>query len=71
MFIKLLENKNKLLRNYSQNIDTLEKLSGISDDKVVLCHGSFLTFSCIQCGNKEDGSIYREDIKNKVCFFFY
>jgi hypothetical protein len=36
-FIKLLEEKGKLLRNYTQNIDTLENMAGISN--VVQCHG--------------------------------
>ncbi|UYV66947.1 SIRT1 [Cordylochernes scorpioides] len=35
-FIKLLEDKGKLLRNYTQNIDTLEHEAGIS--RVITCH---------------------------------
>jgi NAD-dependent deacetylase sirtuin 1 len=38
-FIRLLEMKGKLLRNYSQNVDTLEAKAGIS--KVINCHGEF------------------------------
>ena len=37
MFIKMLEDKGKLLRNYTQNIDTLENIAGIN--RVVQCHG--------------------------------
>jgi NAD-dependent SIR2 family protein deacetylase len=37
MFIKLLESKGKLLRNYTQNIDTLEQAAGI--ENIVQCHG--------------------------------
>lgn len=36
-FIRLLEKKCKLLRNYTQNIDTLERAAGIS--RVYCCHG--------------------------------
>jgi NAD-dependent deacetylase sirtuin 1 len=36
-FIKLLEDRQCLLRNYTQNIDTLEKITGIK--RVVHCHG--------------------------------
>lgn len=36
-FIKMLEKQKKLLRNYTQNIDTLEQIAGI--DNVVECHG--------------------------------
>ena len=38
MFIKFLEENNQLLRNYTQNIDTLEKVAGI--ENVVECHGT-------------------------------
>lgn len=42
MFIKFLEESGKLLRNYTQNIDTLEKIAGI--ERVVECHGYFFLF---------------------------
>lgn len=38
-FIKALEKQKKLLRNYSQNIDTLEQVAGI--ENVIECHGMF------------------------------
>jgi NAD-dependent SIR2 family protein deacetylase len=37
-FINLIEQKGKLLRNYTQNIDNLEKLAGIKN--VLQCHGN-------------------------------
>ena len=36
-FVKLLEERGKLLRNYTQNIDTLEDSAGIK--RVIYCHG--------------------------------
>eukprot|EP01088_Endostelium_zonatum_P009220 TRINITY_DN22424_c0_g1_i1.p1 TRINITY_DN22424_c0_g1~~TRINITY_DN22424_c0_g1_i1.p1 ORF type:complete len:362 (-),score=91.56 TRINITY_DN22424_c0_g1_i1:109-1194(-) len=48
-FIKLLEQKSVLLRNYTQNIDTLEAVAGVSPDKVIEAHGSFATTKCIEC----------------------
>lgn len=39
-FIKLLEKKGRLLRNYTQNIDTLEQVVGI--ENVIECHGKKL-----------------------------
>lgn len=39
-FIKMLEEQGKLLRNYSQNIDTLEKVCGI--ENVIECHGKLI-----------------------------
>jgi len=49
-FIKLLSDKGVLLRNYTQNIDGLEVLGGVPEDKVVECHGHFRTASCTNCG---------------------
>ena len=40
-FIKCIESSGKLLRNYTQNIDTLEQVAGIHN--VIQCHGSFAT----------------------------
>eukprot|EP00842_Homolaphlyctis_polyrhiza_P005165 jgi/Hompol1/564/HPOL_005354-RA len=59
-FAKLLEDKGKLLRNYTQNIDTLEKAAGIQN--VVQCHGSFATARCISCGYSVPGTAIEEDI---------
>ncbi|KAJ2745204.1 swr1 complex component [Coemansia sp. BCRC 34301] len=59
-FIKLLEDKEKLLRNYTQNIDTLEHVQGIKS--VLNCHGSFATATCIKCGYKCDGKDLEDDI---------
>nr|XP_036214631.1 NAD-dependent histone deacetylase sirtuin-1 [Bactrocera oleae] len=59
-FIKLLEEKQKLLRNYTQNIDTLEQVAGIKN--VIECHGSFSTASCTKCKVKCTADAIREDI---------
>ena len=50
-FIAELERRGKLLRQYTQNIDTLEKYAGVS--RFIACHGSFATVSCTRsdvCG---------------------
>ncbi|KAJ2063560.1 NAD-dependent histone deacetylase sir2 [Coemansia sp. S146] len=62
-FIKLLEDKEKLLRNYTQNIDTLEHVQGIKS--VLNCHGSFATATCIKCGYQCDGKDLEGDIMAK------
>ncbi|KAI9302910.1 DHS-like NAD/FAD-binding domain-containing protein [Cunninghamella echinulata] len=59
-FVKLIEEKGKLLRNYTQNIDTLEHKANIKN--VVNCHGSFATASCVTCGYKCDGKDIEEYI---------
>jgi len=48
-FLKLLEDKNLLHRIYTQNIDGLEALAGVSTDKLVECHGHFRSASCVSC----------------------
>lgn len=55
-FIKLLQDKNLLLRNYTQNIDGLEVLAGVDETKLVECHGHFRTASCMNCGVPFDGN---------------
>ncbi|KAH8262850.1 hypothetical protein KR044_001017, partial [Drosophila immigrans] len=59
-FIKMLESKGKLLRNYTQNIDTLERVAGIQ--RVIECHGSFSTASCTKCKYKCNADALRADI---------
>ncbi|KAH7885791.1 DHS-like NAD/FAD-binding domain-containing protein [Phlebopus sp. FC_14] len=64
-FIKVIEDKNKLLRNYTQNIDTLESQAGIS--RVLQCHGSFKTATCLLCRSKVPGiEIEREILEQRV-----
>eukprot|EP00106_Octopus_bimaculoides_P020205 XP_014787647.1 PREDICTED: NAD-dependent protein deacetylase sirtuin-1-like [Octopus bimaculoides] len=63
-FIKLIEDHNRLLHNYTQNIDTLEQQAGIK--KVIQCHGSFATATCMNCSSKVSAASIREDIFNQV-----
>ncbi|OIW25159.1 SIR2-domain-containing protein [Coniochaeta ligniaria NRRL 30616] len=66
-FIRLLQDKGKLLTNYSQNIDNLEARAGIDPAKLVQCHGSFATASCVKCGHKVPGeSIFPEVKAGKI-----
>ncbi|EIW71092.1 hypothetical protein TREMEDRAFT_28205, partial [Tremella mesenterica DSM 1558] len=53
-WIKMLEEKGQLLRNYTQNIDNLEGQAGVK--RVVQCHGSFATASCLRCRRRVPGS---------------
>lgn len=63
LFIKMLEAKGKLLRNYTQNIDTLEQVAGIRN--VIECHGSFATASCTKCKAKVIAETIRDDVFNQ------
>lgn len=63
-FISMLDKQGKLLRNYTQNIDTLEQVAGVQ--RIIQCHGSFATASCLICKYKVDCEAIREDIFNQV-----
>jgi NAD-dependent histone deacetylase SIR2 len=41
-------------------------LAGISSDKLIQCHGSFATASCIKCGYRVPGETIFPDIKRCV-----
>ena len=47
LFIKLLQNEGLLLRNYTQNIDMLERLAGLDEEFLVEAHGSFKSARCV------------------------
>ncbi|XP_048862914.1 NAD-dependent protein deacetylase sirtuin-3 isoform X3 [Brienomyrus brachyistius] len=48
-FIRMLHQKGLLLRMYTQNIDGLEQMCGIPEEKLVEAHGSFASASCHLC----------------------
>lgn len=48
-FVKLLHDKGLLVRHYTQNIDTLERIAGIPPEMLVEAHGTFHTNHCIDC----------------------
>lgn len=62
-FIRLLQDKGKLLTNYTQNIDNIEANAGILPEKVIQCHGSFATATCIRCRFKVAGEEIFDDVK--------
>ncbi|KAG0755956.1 hypothetical protein G6F57_002048 [Rhizopus arrhizus] len=59
-FIKLLQEKGLLLRNFTQNIDTLERMTGLDEEYIVEAHGSFATASCIECKTKASSDMVRK-----------
>jgi len=63
-FIRCVETSGKLLRNYTQNIDTLEQVAGI--ENVIQCHGSFATASCMVCKRRVNAEAIRGDIFNQT-----
>jgi len=61
-FIRLLQDKGKLLTNYTQNIDNVEANAGILKAKLIQCHGSWATATCRKCKYNVPG----EDIFDAV-----
>ncbi|XP_066282358.1 NAD-dependent protein deacetylase sirtuin-2-like isoform X2 [Branchiostoma lanceolatum] len=62
-FIKLLSDKHLLLRNFTQNIDTLERVAGVSAGAMIEAHGTFYTAHCLGECRKE---FTQEWVKEKV-----
>lgn len=62
-FIRLLQEKNKLLTNYTQNIDNVEAHAGIRKEKLIQCHGSWATATCRKCKYQIPGEDIFEDIR--------
>jgi len=60
--MKIFADKGILRKVYTQNIDGLEKISGIPHRKLVECHGTFSTATCLKCGKKCSGSEIKEKI---------
>lgn len=48
-FVRLLLENKQLQRLYTQNIDGLEVMAGIPEDKIVAAHGTFTEAACIRC----------------------
>lgn len=65
-FIRLLQDKGKLLTNYTQNIDNIEANAGVLPEKIVQCHGSFATATCVKCKYKVQGESIFDEIKKGV-----
>ncbi|KAJ1494935.1 DHS-like NAD/FAD-binding domain-containing protein [Baffinella frigidus] len=59
-FLRRLDDSGKLLRDYTQNVDTLERVAGVRS--VVYCHGSFSTAVCTRCDRKFAGEYIEDEI---------
>eukprot|EP00756_Hemistasia_phaeocysticola_P041989 Hpha_TRINITY_DN16945_c1_g1::TRINITY_DN16945_c1_g1_i1::g.54652::m.54652/K11412/SIRT2, SIR2L2; NAD-dependent deacetylase sirtuin 2 len=59
-FVRLLDQKGVLLRNYTQNIDGLEGVAGVREERVIAAHGDFTAAHCVQCHKKHPIDFVRE-----------
>lgn len=58
-----MEARGVLLNNYTQNIDNLESKAGVS--KLIQCHGSFATATCLTCSITVPCDNIREPVMRK------
>ena len=63
-FVRLIQDKDKLLTNFTQNIDNLESHAGISSEKLIQCHGSFATATCQICKTQVNGDKILAELKS-------
>ncbi|XP_006877078.1 PREDICTED: NAD-dependent protein deacetylase sirtuin-3, mitochondrial [Chrysochloris asiatica] len=61
-FLRLLHEKGLLLRLYTQNIDGLERVSGIPASKLVEAHGTFASATCTVCLRRCPGEDFWADV---------
>jgi NAD-dependent histone deacetylase SIR2 len=64
-FIRVIQDKGKLLRNYTQNIDNIESHAGIVPEKLIQCHGSWATATCRKCKHQVPGEQIFDDVRAK------
>ncbi|CAL8094558.1 unnamed protein product [Calicophoron daubneyi] len=64
-FIKLLDDKHLLRRHYTQNVDGLERLTGLDVDKLIEAHGTFSVGHCMKCHKPYDFEYMKERILGK------
>lgn len=68
-FFKLLENKNLLLKCYTQNIDSLELEAGMSKNKLVQAHGHFESARCVNCKKQAEIQKLKENILKQTVLY--
>lgn len=61
--IRLFEIKGQLQSVYTQNIDTLERIAGVSESKLTEAHGSFAKNHCIECHAEYSYEKFHDHIK--------
>lgn len=64
-FIRLLHDKGRLMKHFTQNIDCLDREAGVPGDKIVEAHGSFAKQSCIECKTRYPADQIKQHIDAK------
>ena len=60
-----------LLRCYTSNLDNLDREAGLSDEKLVYCHGNYDTAKCSKCGQYADPSKVMEGPYTVIFWFLF
>lgn len=60
--LRLFQDKNRLQRIYTQNIDTLERQAGIKQDFIIEAHGSFAENHCTKCNKIFQFGVFKKKI---------
>ena len=65
-FLEVLDNKGKLLRLVTQNIDGLDFQTNISPDRICACHGSVGRAACEGCGAPVDFDEFCHKVRTSI-----
>jgi NAD-dependent SIR2 family protein deacetylase len=65
-FIKVLADRNKLRRLYTQNIDGLDAHAGVPDELLVNVHGSLGSTACEFCKRSVPYAEFADEVKHKI-----
>ncbi|CAK9036184.1 NAD-dependent protein deacetylase sirtuin-2 (Regulatory protein SIR2 homolog 2) (SIR2-like protein 2) [Durusdinium trenchii] len=65
-FFKELDERGKLRRLYTQNIDGLEHATKLTPEKMVTCHGSLGEVSCEFCSSEVAADWFINEVKTKI-----
>jgi NAD-dependent SIR2 family protein deacetylase len=65
-FVRILSDKGKLRRQYSQNIDGLDGHAGIPDDQLVSVHGTIGRASCESCSQQYEYDQFCNAVRKNI-----
>ncbi|TIA95976.1 hypothetical protein E3P94_03875 [Wallemia ichthyophaga] len=66
---KFVKDSDTLLRNYTQNIDSLERKAGV--DLLLECHGTFAFLECLRCGEMYNTDVAPLDVSDDAVITFF
>jgi len=65
-FIQVLQERAKLSKYYTQNIDGLERLAGVKEKNMVEAHGTFHSAACVLCKESHPIEEYKKSIYQDI-----